>query len=231
MQLKKDLKYVSAFLLPLGCIGLSSGFILLSVLLFIGFNFSKIDKKLISNYIKNNYIKNSCLAMIVWIVGIGLASIFNLNVDGYRQTWAYLERMILFFIVVIYFCNSINDKKMFFWIWLGICLSSFILSVDIVYKFILMNEWRPSSDLLGNPNKLGGYLILILPFIIAGTFRYYKNKFCYFGIIVSIVTFLSLIISGSRGALGGFIGAVFITFFIYFLKNHKRIRINKKIIY
>ena len=41
-----------------------------------------------------------------------------------------------------------------------------LIYFDNIYSFFVFDKWRPNSSFLGNPNKLGGYLILILPFFL-----------------------------------------------------------------
>ena len=84
----------------------------------------------------------------------------------------------------------------------------------------MLDKWRPNSNLLGNPNKLGGYLILILPFLLAGLYEYYsKKKLFIFGSLSSMLVFVALIISGSRGAMIGFISSICIMSVILLAKG------------
>ena len=213
--MKKNIRYLSVLLLPLGCIGISNGFSILSIIIFLYYKIQHNcnSKNIFHEIIQNNIVKYSYLTMLFWILCIGIASLYN---GGDNQTWAYFQRMLMFFIVIYYYGNF-NDNKFFCFFWIGICLAAIILSTDFIYQFITLDIWRPNSSLLGGPNRLGGYLILILPFILSGTYIY--NKFLPLGIISTLLILTALIISGSRGAIGGFIGAVCITYFILFLKK------------
>lgn len=155
--------------------------------------------------------------MIIWMVCMLIVSIFN---NGDNQTFAYIQRMMMFFIVGIYFCSLLEKEKFFLSIWIGLCCASLILSFDNIYSFFVFDKWRPNSSFLGNPNKLGGYLILILPFLLAGLYKYYsRKKILLLGLISSVLAFIALVISGSRGAMGGFIGSICIMSVILLTRN------------
>lgn len=176
----------------------------------------------------NSYIKYSCLAMFFWIICMTVVSYFN---GGSNQVWAYLQRIMLFFIVGFYYCSTLDRDRFFKFVWLGIGCAALILSIDTIYQALMLNKWRPNSSLLGNPNKLGGFLILVMPFIFAGIYKYYNDKrLFFFGLVSAILTFSALIISGSRGALGGLIGALLIAVLIMLFKNQGCAKYAKKII-
>ena len=194
-----------AFFLPLGCIGLSSVFIVISLVIFLFYKFKYNLKIEFRNFIDNRFVKYSYISMIIWMVCMFIVSIFN---NGDNQTFAYIQRMMMFFIVGIYFCSLLEKEIFFKSIWIGLCCASLILSFDNIYSFFVFDKWRPNSSFLGNPNKLGGYLILILPFLLAGLYEYYsRKKILLLGLLSSVLAFIALVISGSRGAMGGFIGS------------------------
>ena len=206
-----------AFFLPLGCIGLSSSFIVVSLVMFLFYKFKYSLEIEFHKFIDNRFVKYSYMAMSIWMVCMFIVSIFN---NGDNQTFAYIQRMIMFFIVGIYFCTLADKKNFFEAIWVGICCASLVLSLDNIYSFFMLDKWRPNSNLLGNPNKLGGYLILILPFLLAGLYEYYsKKKLFIFGSLSSMLVFVALIISGSRGAMIGFISSICIMSVILLAKG------------
>lgn len=206
-----------AFFLPLGCIGLSSVFIVISLVIFLFYKFKYNLKIEFRNFIDNRFVKYSYISMIIWMVCMFIVSIFN---NGDNQTFAYIQRMMMFFIVGIYFCSLLEKEIFFKSIWIGLCCASLILSFDNIYSFFVFDKWRPNSSFLGNPNKLGGYLILILPFLLAGLYEYYsRKKILLLGLLSSVLAFIALVISGSRGAMGGFIGSICIMSVILLTRN------------
>ena len=112
-----------AFFLPLGCIGLSSSFIVVSLVMFLFYKFKYSLEIEFHKFIDNRFVKYSYMAMSIWMVCMFIVSIFN---NGDNQTFAYIQRMIMFFIVGIYFCTLADKKKFFEAIWVGICCAHYI---------------------------------------------------------------------------------------------------------
>lgn len=204
--------YLPVFLLPLGCIGVWGGFQVVAFLSwcylyknsFEGYNSD------ISVFFLNKDVKHSIYFMALWIISMMFASII-VEPSGIKQALRYVERMVPFFLIGLF---SAGEKRIDFSVWLGICCSAIILDINTVYSFFIEGILRPPS-FLGSPNKLGGFFILILPFIIAGTYKWSLiKKLRNFGTLVILLTIVALLISGSRGAYIGLLMALIISFFI-----------------
>lgn len=69
---------------------------------------------------------------------------------------------------------------------------------------------------LGNPNILGGYLLMILPFVIIS--RLYYSWFLSVKLFVAFLIIITIFLTGSRGALAGLFGMG--VFFCYMKSKH-----------
>lgn len=211
------LKYLPIYFLPLGCFGLSSGFqAIAGVFFLIGilkYNFIYHYKM----FFKENLIKINFAFMLLWILTVMAADVYSENsIYGIKEGWHYFQRMLPFGLCGLFF---VNDKKYFKFAWLGLVSCMFIININVIYNFIVQGHWRPYT-MMGRTNQVSGFLVLVLPFIISGIYAFKDNKYYkIIGIFLVVFTLISLIVSGSRGAIIGIILAYFFTG-MYFL--HKR---------
>lgn len=210
--MKNNLKFFPILLLPLGCIGLTSTFQVAALLIFLYLYFLKKEIYDYMTFFKDKRIKISLIFFLVWIFGIGVSD-FVVN-NNLKESFNVLQR-ILPFILVGFF--SIKCEDFFKYAWIGLCISMVIISCDVLYNFFLQEHWRPTT-MFNNPNRLGGFLILLLPYIYGGFIEYKDNiNLKSLGIIASLLGTISLLISGSRGAIVGFIiGSIICLFLVQY---------------
>ena len=219
MFMKEYIKFLPIFILPLGCIGISSGFQAAAVLFcLIAYFKLKTDYKF-KDFFSNPNIKKSLFFMLLWVAGVMIADIYYFNsISGAGEGWHYLQRMFPFFLVGFF---ALPDKNFFKYFWLGLCIAILIVDINVVYNCIIQHRWRPET-MFGNPNKLAGFLILVLPFIISGIFAFKENiKLKFAGFVIALLTVIALLISGSRGAVLGLCGAYFIAMLLIEAKKYK----------
>ncbi len=94
---------------------------------------------------------------------------------------------------------------------LGI-VSLIISGCNVLYSLFIQEHWRPIT-MFNSPNKLGGFLILLIPFVFGGIYTFKNNfRLKVYGMIVLTLGIVSLIISGCRGAMLGLLLGSFICF-------------------
>lgn len=205
----KYISFLPILLLPLGCIGLTSGFQVIALLIFIYLYFIKKQNFDCNAYFKNKIIKISLFYFFIWIIGIGISD-FVVN-NNIKECLNVLQRIIPFILAGFFVIKSNNYFK---YAWIGICASMLIISCDVIYNLFIQGHWRPIT-MFNNPNRLGGFLILLLPFVYAGFIEYKVNiEMKVLGIVTTLLGIISLIISGSRGAIIGIIVGTLISIFI-----------------
>lgn len=212
-----NLQYLPIFILPLGCIGISSAFQVLAILLFLFCLFRRKVKYNYSLFFKSSIVKKSITMIFLWIICVIIADLVSKgSLGGFKDGWNYLQRMLPFFLVGLF---ALNGKKFLKFALLGLCVSIFIINIDVFYNLILQDQWRPRTIFSG-PNRLGAFLIMLLPFIACGIYEFKNNKkIVFIGVILLFAGILSLVISGSRGAILGLLCGSFIAFLILQLKN------------
>ena len=211
-----NLKYLPIFILPLGCIGITSAFQVLAILVFLFCRFKRKENYNYSLFFKSSIVKNSLSMIFLWIICVIIADlVFKGNIGGFKDGWNYLQRMLPFFLVGVF---AVTESKYFKFVLLGLCASMFIINIDVFYNLIMQDQWRPKTIFSG-PNRLGAFLIMLLPFIACGLYEFKNNKkIVFIGSILFCAGILSLIISGSRGAILGLLCGSFIAFLILQLK-------------
>lgn len=208
--IKNNLKYFPILLLPIGCIGITSTFQIIALLIFMYLYLSKKQNYEYRSFFKSKKIKISLIFFFIWIFGIGISD-FVIN-NNLKESLNVLQRIVPFVLVGFF---SIKYDDFFKYAWIGLCISTFIISYDVIYNFWLQGHWRPVT-MFNNPNRLGGFLILLIPYIYSGFIEYKSNfNLKIFGIVALLLGIISLFISGSRGAVVGIIiGAIICLFLI-----------------
>lgn len=203
-----SLKYLPIFFLPFGCIGVTSSFQALAVIIFIISYYKYNNKSDFTTILKLKSLKYNLWLIGFWLVSVAIADIYSHNsITGIKESWHYLQRMLPFLLVCLFF---IKEDKYFKFAWLGLIFCTLIIDINILYNLYVQNHWRPFS-MMGGANQAGGFLILLLPFVISGTYIFHYEKiYKILGIVTIILTFLSLVILGCRGALLGVILGYFL---------------------
>lgn len=222
------LKYLPIFFLPFSCIGLSSGFTAISLIIYVYCLKQKLITNNIGLLVKNKVIGISIFMMMTWIFAMVIASVLNGEYSGISECKHYVERMLYFILAILFFTK---DKRYFISFLFGLLGATLILDINTIFKFLYNNQWRPET-LLGNPNKLGGYLILVIPFISIGLIMF-REKVVYrcFALFVFLMTVVALFLSGSRGAWIGIIGSFFVVMCIVIFNRENCIKRKKMLSY
>lgn len=216
------IRYLPILFLPLGCIGIGSIFQAVAVIIFLYLYFCKKVKFSFKDYFSNKIIKYSFLFFGLWILGLGISDFISKGTI--KESWNIFQRILPFILVGLF---ALKNEKFFKYAWIGLTISLLIIDVNVIYSFYSQEHWRPIT-IFNSPNRLGAILILLLPFVYAGLHKFRHDYYLsFFAAISFILGVLSLFISGSRGALFGFVGAVFICFMII---NYKTTNVKKFIV-
>jgi O-antigen polymerase len=131
-----------------------------------------------------------------------LASVASGSIAGIKEAGHYFERIIPFLVIlVLLYKREYTIQPLMMGSYLGVA----IVAVTVISDYIFCGVGRPSG-ILGQPNKLGGWVILVLPFVISCTYYFRDNmykKLC--GILVAGFALFVLFLSGSRGAVLGLV--------------------------
>lgn len=202
-------KYLPILLLPLGCIGISSSFQLIAGVIFLYYYFNKNFESDFKVFFTSKIVKHSFIFFLLWIIGMGISdSLLNGSI---KESWNFFQRILPFFLVGMF---SIRNNIFFKYAWIGIAVSLLIVDCNVIYHFFEQGHLRPIT-MFNSPNRLGAFLILLLPFVFGGILNYKDDLILkFFGIIVFVLGIISLIISYSRGAMLGIILGIFICFVV-----------------
>lgn len=214
-----NITFLPIILLPLGCIGLTSAFQVISTIVFLYLYLKNKVQFDYTQFFKSKIVKYSFCFFLLWVCGLVISDFFIKGTA--TEGWHFFQRILPLILVGLF---SVRNEKFFQYAWIGIVISLFIINCDVISNFLIQDHWRPKT-MFNSPNRLGGFLILLLPFVFAGIYALKNNfKLQITGSIVLILGLISLIISGSRGAMLGLIGGTFITFVLikYKLENFKK---------
>ena len=204
---EKWIKYLPVLLLPLGCSGLSSAFQAVGIIIFLYLYLKKREEFDFKIFFQNKLVKYSLKCFIVWIMGMMVLDFVSHG--NIKESWNWCQRIVPFFLAALF---TIRDNKYFKAIWIGLTLSLLIVSCNVLYSFFIQEHWRPIT-MFNSPNKLGGFLILVIPFVFGGIYAFRNNfRLKLYGTIILTLGIVSLIISGCRGAMLGLLLGSFICF-------------------
>lgn len=218
--LKENLNACAIFLLTLGCVSTIGKLTVCAAVFFIIDCF--LNRKLysIKDLFDEKIISNSWKVIILSIGLFAIASILNESIEGVKEAKRYLERSIHFFLIIILIYRR---KNILMPLMLGTCGGILTVVATAMYSYIFEKIMRPSG-ILDNPNELGGWAILVLPLIVACTYYYRDKTFMkVLGGTVSALVVLTLVLSGSRGAMLGLAVMVVLGNMIYFRLKVKHI--------
>ena len=197
--------YLPMFFLSLGCIGAKGEVVGTSFVIFlISLYFGKADS-VNKNDFKNNIIKISVTVMACLLVTVWASALFHNNHGDVKEGLHYLERMIPFFLVLLY---GYKGQKILLPAWSGALVGILYIDIVTLYQVLQNCNVRPTG-VSNDPNILGAMLLFSIPLIFFGSrkFPYANSKIRIIGSAVSIITIVALFFSGSRGAIGGLIAA------------------------
>lgn len=204
---EKWIKCLPILLLPLGCSGLSSAFQAVGIIVFLYLYFKRREEFDFKIFFQNKLVKYSLICFIVWIMGMMLSDFVSRG--NIKESWNWCQRILPFFLAGLF---TIKNNKYFKVVWIGLTLSLLIVSCNVLYSLFIQEHWRPIT-MFNSPNKLGGFLILLIPFVFGGIYTFKNNfRLKVYGMIVLTLGIVSLIISGCRGAMLGLLLGSFICF-------------------
>lgn len=173
------------------------------------------------------------LYLIFVIISLAGSSLFMLSLKGFFKTLVYLG---FYFSFVEYLKNNLSKLK-YILLAMGlmalgesfIALKQNLMSVSEISGWQDMSRLNPEQVMTRvygtlkpyNPNLFGGYLLAILPTVLAAVFlplynKHYKTSLC--GLIGFIFVMSALLMTGCRGAyIGLFFELVILAIFVYYL--------------
>lgn len=228
-KFKKNLKYLPVLVLALGCVGITSGFQAISIIIFLYCIFKEKKQYGYKTFFADNAVRKSLIFIFLWLLCVTVSDLISKeNMRSLKATWNYLERMLPFLCVGFF---ALYDKKFQKFAWVGLCVGMLFANIDVFYNLLLQGHWRPRT-IFSNPNRLGAFLIMLLPFIVCGTYQFRKNRFAVLiGVILSILGLISLVISGSRGAMLGLMGGFLVAFIIFRIRQGNIVKLFKTLLY
>lgn len=179
-----------------------------------------------------NYRDPLLISLVIFFFIFLLATIFSFN--PYRSFWGNAERSEGFWGIVHYLGYFVllsivfaTDKKNFIWQAVPFIFSGVIISL-ITWEKHFQGVFRPEAT-LGNPSYVGTYLMLLIflswwfLYKLYENFNFPKNKliFLIIGIGLTIFFLITILFSGTRSAILGFLAGILtsIVISLYLLPN------------
>lgn len=225
---KKNLKYFPILILPLGCVGITSGFQAIAIIVFLYCLLKEKEQYGYKAFFADDAVRRSLIFIFLWLLCVTVSDLISKeNMRSLKATWNYLERMLPFFCVGFF---AVYDKKFQKFAWAGLCVGMLFANFDVFYNLVLQGHWRPRT-IFSNPNRLGAFIIMLLPFIVCGTYQFRKNRFAVLiGGFLSVLGLISLVISGSRGAMLGLMGGCLFAFIIFSIRQGDMKKVCKRLL-
>ncbi|MGB9767930.1 MULTISPECIES: glycosyltransferase family 9 protein [Dictyoglomus] len=206
--------YIFLFLLPFLSSGKIAVGIFIAFILWVVDTFLAKDRKFFESL--DTFTLLYILFMLINLVATFFSPYLMPAIKGYLKFCVYFGIFLVFRDV---FKNKEKVKRAIF----AILFSTFLLSLYCLYQWIIkvppLAGWEDVEFVgenvtrvygtLQNPNLLGGYLIGIFPFILSSIFIF---RFKSIPLLASLLSFLSIIWTYSRGAYFGF----FVSLILYF---------------
>lgn len=172
--------------------------------------------------LSESIVANSVKAMFIFIALFALSSVLSWSVLGFKETGHLLEKIAPFFLAVFLLYRRQN---VIFPLSIGVTAGTFTVLASALYNMAQGHFYRPES-ILGNPNSLGGWSILILPFTVA-VFADTTNKRSVKVLsgLSSLFLLASLVISVSRGAMVGLVIMTLAALAMYFWHSYKAVAV------
>lgn len=193
-----------AFSANISVAGVNLSIGLLFILLLIQLFQKRIDIKEIYNESKE--VINAILIFFsVLILSIIFSDYYNLGLEYLDKILRYL---IIYFSIIHFIKNKVQLNKIF----ISLSMSILVSSLYSIYQYFLLNIRRASGFLPTLTNE--SVLLMVLSIMIMLIYRT-ENKIKYYYIFVSLISFLSLMVSNTRGAWIAFIvGLIFFSFLL-----------------
>ncbi len=195
------------------------------------YNFKKLFARVFGKYFYIPFfILVFSLITVLWSVDPRLSFYGSLE----RQVgWMSEFYFFLFFIILtLNLVISKNKSKKIKNLLITSVLSSFLVSLYAVFQFLgwdfivwdePVRETRRAMSTLGQPNFLGSFLLLTLPFslCLAASSKKVYLRAAYISLF--FIQFIAIIFSGSRGAWVGLLAASFLILALFYYRKNKKI--------
>jgi hypothetical protein len=187
-------------LLAFGCTIASGKFIGTAAVLFLLDVFLHKNSYDFKKCCKHTLFLNTIKTILLFVGMYAIASLLVNSKLGIKMAGHYLERFSPFFLIMFL---SYKREKIFSKVLIGVAGGAIVVFSSVLLTVFTNNQYRPHS-IIGKPNGLGGWAILILPFLVA-LFFYYKNnlKLRMLACVGSLAACFCLVLSLSRGAMFG----------------------------
>lgn len=220
------IRLLPIFLLTLGC-GIDSGILIILSGVCYSIVCKVYHEPFISELAKSKVFKLSCFAIGVWLASMIIPSFWNGG--NFSVIWKYVGRMAPFFMVSIMGKKNIDTL---FAVWIGITIAAIWYCIDtVMHPYFLEDANILTKRLMGAfgwPNSLANVMSLLIPFVMFGVIKYWKDKHVLglIGLSVSIAGAVIIILTVSRNAyIVSLINVALLTFFLFLSKDWISIRI------
>ena len=207
-------------LLAFGCTCGMGKIITLAFVVFLIDLFINKDTYRIKACLTQKRILTTCLVFLVFAGTYAVAAIAVDSRLGIRQVGHFLERTLPFFLIILLTYERKDVLRP--WLW-GMGTGTFVVLFSMLFSMAEKTLYRPNS-LIGKPNSLGGWAILVFPFVAAIFMHYKKQKILRILAGTScLAVLLSLALSLSRGAMLGLVVMTGVGLTIYYTKSYKMV--------
>lgn len=196
----KDLFFnIIVFIYTFGCIADLRGFSIASLAMWCVWIFVYKERLQLKECLRETLIKNTLL-FLLWCIGaFALANLLTGSYFGLLEALHYVERACscVFFLFMTY--KRPNIRLGVYW---GIVLGIIVMCIPILKDIYLQYPVIRDLGYMGNRNKVGGWVILVLPMLFAGVkeFGSVGWRLLVSGTAISMAL-VTLVMCGCRGAL------------------------------
>lgn len=205
-------------LLTMGCVSSVSTLMVVALILFLWDFYAQRESYPLQEIFSQSLVKKTLLCLGIFLFLFALSGFLSGSKRGVEEAGHYIERFLPFVFAVL-----LTYKRKTVWppvLW-GIFGGSLIVFVSAVVEIYSqhLNRFR---SVLGNPNCLGGWAILLLPFILAGLYYYrHEASVKYLAAGAGIITLICLAGSKSRGAMGALAVMILVGIFMAWRRTFK----------
>ena len=194
----------------------------------------------INSKLKNYFVFNIFYVYLIFSVSILFSSLFSDDIIHSLGSSLLYVRFLIFSIFIIFLMESYS-KLLVPLLFLSLAFTFLIVSLDGIYEYFLGNNFFKTSFNATFEGRLGGlfadewvigsYLVRLYPLLcylfilfISSVPNNAKKKVIIFFLILSLIVFLTIILSGERTALVLFIVShtlLFLRYYVHYLSKFK----------
>lgn len=172
----------------------------------------------VKEFFNEDIIKKTVLFLGLYFGFLLADHILLLDKSGFKQTLHFLERMLP---GTVFFFMIYKQEKILKPCFLGMFFGILFITSTAFYGHFVLNEVRTNSY-LGNPNNLGGWIVVSMPMFIALGYKHKKDIGCLLATLLGFVMLItSLYFSNSRGAIFACFVIVLVMIFLYIPRKVK----------